>query len=82
MHSGTDSMGVHQHRPPRRPRLVHPPGSIEPREVPVDLDLARADLYRLLDELARATRERHGDLVRAFERAWEAYKERTASRLP
>jgi hypothetical protein len=46
----------------------------------VSLDLARADLYRLLDELARSSAKRHGELVRAFERAWEEYKEQTAKR--
>jgi hypothetical protein len=50
----------------------------EPEEVPVSLDLAREDLYRLLDQLARTSAERHGELVRAFERAWETFKEETA----
>jgi hypothetical protein len=56
------------------------PESTTPDEVPVSVDLARAELYRLLDELARSTRANHGELVRAFELAWDAYKEQTARR--
>lgn len=62
------------------PGEVPCPDSTDPDGVPVSLDLARADLYRLLDELARSTAKSHGDIVRAFERAWEAYKEQTARR--
>ncbi len=47
-------------------------------EAPVQLDLLRADLYRLLDELVRARSEYHEGLVLEFERAWEHFKEATA----
>ncbi len=73
-------MGVDDRLPPRAPGEVHSPELTDPDGVPVSLDLARADLYRLLDELARSTADRHGELVRAFELAWEAYKVETAKR--
>jgi hypothetical protein len=56
------------------PSLAGSPGA------PLALDLLRADLYRLLDALARARADRHGDLVREFERAWEEYRLVTAGR--
>jgi hypothetical protein len=75
-------MGVNDRHHPSCPLPgEHPcPDSADPDGVPVSLDLARADLYRLLDELARSTARSHGDLVRAFERAWEGYKEQTGRR--
>jgi len=54
------------------------PGSTDPDEVPVQLDLLRADLYRLLDELARTGAEERDGLVLEFERAWEEFKQATA----
>jgi hypothetical protein len=81
MQNHSRSMGVHDpHSPRRPPRLLPRPVSPVPDEVPVSLDLARAELYRLLDELARSTQAAHDGLVRDFERAWEAYKEQTAKR--
>lgn len=44
----------------------------------VDLDLLQADLYRMLDEIARAGSDRHPALVLQFESAWERFKEGTA----
>ncbi|HVO18511.1 MAG TPA: hypothetical protein VMU15_04600 [Anaeromyxobacter sp.] len=55
-----------------------PPDATDPDEVPVQLDLLRADLYRLLDELARTGAEHYDGLVSEFERAWEEYKQATA----
>jgi hypothetical protein len=49
-----------------------------PDETPVYLDLLRADLYRLLDELVRARPEDHRGLVLEFEAAWEQFKDATA----
>jgi len=46
----------------------------------LNFDLLRAELYRMLDEIARAPPGRHRHLVREFERAWESYKEATAGR--
>jgi hypothetical protein len=54
------------------------PGTATPEEVPVHLDLLRADLYRLLDELVRARPDTHEGLVLEFERAWEQFKDATA----
>jgi hypothetical protein len=50
------------------------------RSVAFSLDLARADLYRLLDALARAPAEIHGKLVLEFELAWREFKRATAPR--
>jgi hypothetical protein len=69
---------AHAHRHPSRPRRRARGGSI-PRPgldgVSLSLDLARGDLYRLIDELARARRECRGELVRKFERAWAEFRE-------
>lgn len=73
-------MDDHNHPSCPMPGEVAHPDSTDPDGVPLSLDLARADLYRLLDELARSTAESHGDLVRAFEQAWGQYKEQTARR--
>jgi hypothetical protein len=47
----------------------------------VALDLLQADLYRMIDEIARAG---HGDhrqvLVARFERAWERFKDAALAR--
>ncbi len=42
------------------------------------LDLLRADLYRLLDELVRASSEERRDLLLEFEQKWERFKEQSA----
>lgn len=42
------------------------------------LDLLRADLYRMLDEIARTSSgDTHHALVQQFERAWERFKQAT-----
>ncbi len=46
---------------------------------PVALDLLRGELYRMLDEIARAHGESHRNLVLQFEIAWELYKRATAA---
>ena len=53
-------------------------GAPAPGEVSVQLDLLRADLYRLLDELVRAPAELRDQLVREFENAWERFMDATA----
>ncbi len=53
-------------------------GASDSEEGSVQLDLLRADLYRLLDELVHAGSEHHQGLVAEFERAWEQFKEATA----
>ena len=71
--------------PPHRP---DPPPSAAPRRgvhddedpdaVPVGLDLARAELYRLLDALVRASHgDGHAALVREFERVWSGFRDAT-----
>jgi hypothetical protein len=56
------------------------PGPSEPGEGSLVLDLLRADLYRLLDEVARAAAANQDGLVLEFERAWETFKEACARR--
>jgi hypothetical protein len=75
-------MRVRDRNDPSRPqpRGLSSPDPAGSDGVPLSLDLARADLYSLLDALARSTAERHDELVRAFELAWEDYKEQTARR--
>ncbi len=73
----------------RRERLRRSPGTPFSRVVPlsnevdpalVPIDLLRADLYRMLDEMARARNARHAALVAEFERSWVIYKLITTSR--
>lgn len=66
-------------RPEDGPSADPSPGTAGRDEVPVHLDLLRADLYRLLDELVRARSEHHQGLVLEFERAWERFKDATAA---
>ncbi len=61
-----------------RPRAASPRN--EPDPTILSIDLLRADLYRMLDEIAQASDPRHGILVREFERAWALYKITTAPR--
>jgi hypothetical protein len=49
-------------RLPAEPDLIH-------------RDLARAELYRLLDEVARARSDRRELLILEFEDAWRRFKE-------
>ncbi|GEJ58884.1 hypothetical protein [Anaeromyxobacter diazotrophicus] len=73
----------HRRPPPRGPRppSAQPPAQPPAAEVrPVGLDLLRADLYRLLDELVRAPAGHRPRLVQEFERSWEEFKEATARR--
>jgi hypothetical protein len=73
---------AHGKRHPTRPRRTALSGPLQPRLAgdSLSLDLLRARLYRLLDEIAGVEARRHRDLVREFERAWETYKEATAGR--
>ncbi len=68
----------------RRQRRGHAGGPFAPlppaNGVPVAVDLLRADLYRMLDEIARAGHESHPALVAQFERAWERFKDATRAR--
>jgi len=52
----------------------------DPDDVPLAFDLARCELYRLLDALARVRSGAHAVLVREFELAWHRYREETAIR--
>ena len=54
------------------------PEPSDPDESSLELDLLRAELYRLLDHLARSGPDLHRDLVLEFERGWEAFKRATA----
>ncbi len=71
--------------PPLRPEDDSPasasPGATGPDEVPVHLDLLRADLYRLLDELVHAPSEHHQGLVLEVERAWGQFKDAIVKRV-
>jgi hypothetical protein len=67
-------------RPPRRGRRTLIATSDGGERVPVSLDLRRADLYRMLDQFARAPAQERADLVREFEQAWQDYKEATTRR--
>jgi len=69
-------------QPEDGPSTSASPGPTDPDEVPVHLDLIRADLYRILDELARARSEHRLALVVEFERVWEKFKGATASSSP
>ncbi len=42
------------------------------------VDLLRADLYRLLDELVRARSEERRILLAEFEQIWERFKQASA----
>ncbi len=67
-----------QRRRSQRPRA--PGASAAPIDgIPVALDLLRGELYRMLDEIARAHGESHRTLVLQFEIAWELYKRATAA---
>jgi hypothetical protein len=45
-----------------------------PEELPIELDLLRAELYRILDELARSGRADRRQPLLEFERAWAQLK--------
>ncbi len=70
----------HEPRSPRRALRGAAPSPATLDGTSLSLDLLRGDLYRMLDELARARPGRHRDLVREFERAWASYKEVTGRR--
>jgi hypothetical protein len=69
-------------RPVRRRRIA--PASARSVEVappgPASLDLLRADLYRLLDEVARTRGPGRDAAVLEFERTWSRFKEALAGR--
>lgn len=63
---------------PRRLRRTHmhrpaPPAVIN--GVPAAVDLLRADLYRMIDEIAHARPGGHHALLLQFERTWEQFKD-------
>jgi hypothetical protein len=60
--------------PGQKSRAKVPSGPKRPVEVPIQLDLLRADLYRLLDELARSGPRERRELLAEFERAWAQLK--------
>ena len=64
--------------PEQRPRLEIAPGPDHPDLGSVSLDLRRAELYRMLDAIARAHDDARGELISEFERAWEEFKVLTA----
>lgn len=64
-------------RPAQRPRIEVTPAPA-PELVSVGLDLRRAELYRILDAIARARDDARGELIGEFERAWEEFKVVTA----
>jgi hypothetical protein len=68
---------LHHQRPKRKDRQGAETG---PAGASVGLDLLRADLYRLLDEVARASDERRSEVVREFERTWEEFRDATERR--
>jgi hypothetical protein len=63
---------------PEGPSSAASLGEAAPDEVPVSVDLLRADLYRLLDQLVRARSDHRRHLILEFERAWEQLKDATA----
>ncbi len=63
---------MHSHRP-SLPALID--------GVPAAVDLLRAEMYRMLDELARARGASHHNIVQEFESAWERYKQVTGGDL-
>ncbi len=58
---------------------TEPSGCATDREVSLRLDLLRADLYRILDEVVRAPSEQRDALVREFERLWVELKDAAAA---
>jgi hypothetical protein len=62
------------------PELLRRRERAEYDPVPVSVDRLRGELYQILDQLPRATREAYPQLVRDFERGWEAFKRCTARR--
>ncbi len=67
----------HRHRP-RAGGNSAPPAPDDGESVA--LDILRGDLYRMLDEIARARGESHRTLVLEFESAWQRYKQVTGGR--
>lgn len=51
-------------------------------EVSVQIDLLRAELYRLLDELARSKIEDRQELYGEFEQSWALFKRALDSSTP
>ncbi len=64
---------------------VWPPASVAPisarlDDVPFEVDALRGELYRLLDQLARAAAAERDGLLEAFDEVWRQYREAIASR--
>ncbi len=51
-----------------------------PDDLQLELDVLRGELYRALDELARAARPDRERLIEAFEGLWERFKTGTRGR--
>jgi hypothetical protein len=60
-------------RRPPHPRRSGPPAVID--GIPAAVDLLRADLYRILDEIAHASDGGHHALLMQFECRWEQFKD-------
>jgi len=65
--------GPHRPRPQSRAAII--PEAESPDEVPVQLDLLRAELYRILDDLARSSPEARPELFVEFEHSWAQFRE-------
>jgi hypothetical protein len=70
---------VHQKQRPRRSGR-YPPPSLAPLraktgEVPLHLDLLRAELYRILDELAHTWPDVPDEIIQEFEKTWARLKD-------
>jgi hypothetical protein len=46
-----------------------------PETLPVLIDVRRADLYRILDQIARTPPQGRADVILEFELAWKGFKE-------
>jgi hypothetical protein len=55
-------------------------GASSCEDLPFELDALRGDLYRMLDELARAAPGERDALVDAFEHLWTRFKDVNARR--
>ncbi len=64
-----------QPRPRRRAHIRRPELPLTVNGVPAAVDLLRADLYRIIDEIAHASAGGHHALLLRFERTWEQFKE-------
>ena len=61
-------------RPEQKSSADALPGAARPDEVPVQVDLLRADLYQIIDKLARSEPLDRRDLLVEFEQSWALFK--------